>query len=99
MEFEFQANIMKWFREAEGLSQAQVAKIMGISNGQYVSNIERSLCGASPEQWTLLAVRRGLNPSIFKEAWVKDQTRYYDSKAFVVLENLKKLANRTRKKK
>ena len=43
--FDSQGLIIRSYREKLGKSQGQTARVLGYKNGQFVSNLERGLCG------------------------------------------------------
>lgn len=48
-------------RESKGLSQDDVGKLLGFSNGQYISNIERNECSLSPKHFKRIAKLYGVS--------------------------------------
>lgn len=53
---------LKDAREESNLTQAQVAKKLGLSSPQYISNVERGLCPVSVDQLAKLIPLYRLNP-------------------------------------
>jgi len=51
-----QAKELKRLRNKAGNSQLALAKACGYDSGQYVSNIERGLCGVSKEMLASLSI-------------------------------------------
>ncbi|RTL05210.1 XRE family transcriptional regulator [Candidatus Dependentiae bacterium] len=49
MKFKNQAKLIKSVRLKAGLSQSQMAKLLGYKSGQFISNMERGICGLPPE--------------------------------------------------
>lgn len=49
------ARLVKIYRLEENLSQVQLSEKLGYKNGQYVSNVERGLCGIPATKVNLLS--------------------------------------------
>jgi transcriptional regulator with XRE-family HTH domain len=48
-EFEYSGKYLKAVREAEGVTQREIAKKLDFVSGQFVSNAERGLCTLPPK--------------------------------------------------
>lgn len=76
-------HIAKLVREARlGMSpipsQSAVGRILGYKNGQFLSNVERALCGIPLDQITMLCDELNIDPVAAKEAMMKDMSDSID---------------------
>lgn len=73
MKFPAQANVLRSLRNADGLTQVEVAaKLKGIEGPQFISNIERGICGIPPKYMKPLARLFKVSTSEFIEASIDD---------------------------
>ena len=70
--------IVRAKRAELGISQDGLANMLGLKNAQYISNIERDLCGLAPKY--LLQVSRALNTSVedLTKAYKEDFSEHID---------------------
>ena len=60
------------------MSQFDLAEKLGYKNGQFISNVERGLCGVPPKNINPLSIALSVGPDIIKEAMVKDYEETLD---------------------
>ena len=65
------------YREAKGLTQSQVASLLGYSSPQFVSNAERGLCRLPFEAISQLVKLYELDPEMIIEYLVRQHEEYY----------------------
>lgn len=70
------SNIAKLIKEARGettITQSEIATRLGLRNGQFVSNVERGLCGFPLPKLKMLQHSLNLKSEDIKEAILKDK--------------------------
>ncbi len=70
--YERQSKLFRIARKRSGLSQKDVARILGLSTAQFVSNIERGLCGYGAEQIGILSKLLGISTKVMINAKAAD---------------------------
>lgn len=75
------ATVVRQGREASGLrySQQELSAVLGYKNGQFISNIERGLCGLPVKMVPKVVEVLKMDPAIIKKAMVDDMTGHFDS--------------------
>lgn len=66
------AKLIKENRIAKNLSQGDLSKKLEYKNGQFVSNIERSLCSVPQKVGKNLCDVLGIHPQDMMDAYMKD---------------------------
>lgn len=69
------AEVVSTARQNKGISQEELAKVIGYKNGQFISNIERGLCSIPAERVMDLCVALGVEPTVMVDVMVADYTR------------------------
>lgn len=72
MEFPNIATAIRQHRNAKGISQSELSKLIGYKNGQFISNIERGLCSLPFEKIVPICKYISADPSVIREAMVAD---------------------------
>ena len=67
--------ILKEIRERAGFAQGELAKKMGYSSPQFVSNWERNLCSLPPGKASLFCQLTGMSPSTMKNLLMREAKR------------------------
>lgn len=67
------AKLVKTARVKMALSQDELSKKIGYKNGQFISNIERSLCSVPLKNVKALCTLLDISPLDFKQAYKMDQ--------------------------
>jgi len=70
--FARQSKLIKEARLKKGLTQTQVATSLGYTSPQFLSNIERSLCSAPPEQFILISNILKIPLKDLRQTWIDD---------------------------
>lgn len=78
-EFKNIGRLVKATRESKGISQTFLSRELGYKNGQFVSNIERGICSIPFEKILTLSTLLGIDPTLIKEAVMKDYSLAIDS--------------------
>lgn len=66
-------NYLREAREAKGLTQIEVAKRLGYSTSQFVSNWERGMCSPAENKMKKLIKMLGLDKNALKVKWTSFQ--------------------------
>jgi len=71
--------LIQKYRLKSGFTQKQVGTLLGYSNGQFISNIERGICGTPIPM--LLELKRMLNMPVreVKRSYLKDEREKFES--------------------
>jgi len=77
--YHYQALRLKQRREDNGLTQDQLSKLLGYKNGQYLSNIERGLCGIPQKNIKHFADILRVNKNEIINDIIIDKTAYLKS--------------------
>jgi transcriptional regulator with XRE-family HTH domain len=72
MKYENMASLVYEWRELRGFSQGSVAKKLGYSSPQFISNIERGLCSFPIKKCKKLCKILDLPYDLLKQAYVAD---------------------------
>lgn len=72
------AEALKQAREKAELSQGEVAKALGYSSPQFVSNMERGLCSIPPRKAAAFCKLTGMKPAKLRELMIETMTRQLD---------------------
>jgi transcriptional regulator with XRE-family HTH domain len=78
-----QSNINSFLKEArikKGLTQGEIAKHLGLTSPQYISNIERGLCSASLETLLVLIQLYDLKATKVIDVLLADYRRTLEKK-------------------
>lgn len=77
--FKNMARFIKRYRVLAQLSQVEFAKHLGIGEVQYISNIERGMCGLPPKQINNVANALGVVPSLIIDIMLADHEDFLRS--------------------
>lgn len=80
--FEVLGNYLKQKRKASGLTQWEVAKELGYTSPQFISNFERGLCAPSFDTLPLLIKMYRIPQNEILELLLKQQEEYLREKLF-----------------
>jgi transcriptional regulator with XRE-family HTH domain len=69
---------LKKIREKSGLSQGELAKKLGYTNPQFVSNIERDACGLPLHKGMAFCKATKTKPKVLRDLLVAEATRKID---------------------
>lgn len=73
--FESIAFLMRTARNRTDISQDKLSKALGYKNGQYISNLERGLCGLPVNKIKDVSLLLGVEEPLFIHAMVQDFER------------------------
>lgn len=85
--YESMARLLKNKREKLGMSQSEVAEKVGVTSGQFISNIERALCSVPIRKIYDVCKTLDIPKEQIKYAYIEDMSRTID--IFWDLETLK----------
>ncbi len=66
------AHVFKEARVKTVYSQSEVSHLLGYSNGQFISNVERALCSVPLKKLVKVCEILKIEPSTIKEAMMRD---------------------------
>lgn len=72
------SEILKQAREKSGLSQSELAKKLGYTSAQFVSNWERGVCTIPPKKAALFCRFTGMNPGELKNILMSEASKKVD---------------------
>lgn len=72
MKYEYMAKLLNIYREENNLTQSKLAKRLGYTTSQYISNIERGLCSFPIKKFPKLAKVLKIDASLIADAYVND---------------------------
>lgn len=72
---------LKQLREAKGLSQRDLARLVGVEYYTFISQLESGRGRIPPERYAVWAEALGIDPQVF----VKELLRYYDPMTYALL--------------
>lgn len=70
------AKLIKPARIKKGLSQGDLSKLLNYKNGQFISNIERSLCSTPPKVANEMCEILDIAKEEFIKAFLADEEKY-----------------------
>ncbi len=68
------ASLILDYRELKGLTQFDLAKKLGYSSSQFISNVERGICTFPPGKFLKLSKFLGMSPDLLVSAYIADMT-------------------------
>lgn len=77
-----QARLLKRIRKQLNKTQPELEKMIGMkSSGNFVSRIERGICGVPVTMALKLSKIAGMDPSVWKHAWLDDMNDTWERKS------------------